>query len=258
MNELAIRKRALKGDKLIGVFLNTGSAILTELAGRSGLDWCLLDMEHGSGSWDMLTHQLIALEGTGAAPIVRLPSIQPDYFKRALDLGAHGLMLPNLNTAEQARAAVTYSRFPPHGTRGVSSMNRGARYGTKLDERLDTAHENTLIIAQIESPMAVDNVDEIAAIDGIDVLFVGPMDLSVCMGIRRQFDHPDFVAATRKVVEAARTHRKACGILGFSPADVAKSYDQGFTFVAAGTDAGMVAAGMKALVDANQEALKGA
>lgn len=256
MNDIAIRKRALRGDKLLGTFLNTGSALLAELAGRSGLDWCVLDMEHGSGSWDMLTNQLFALEGTGAAPIVRLPSVQLDYFKRALDLGAHGLMLPNVNTVEEAQAAVSYSRYPPHGTRGVALMNRSTQYGAKAEERLETAHENTLILAQIESPQAVENVDAIAAVDGVDVLFVGPMDLSVTMGIRGQFDHPDFVAATSKVIETARKHGKACGILGFSPPDIAKYYKQGYTVVAVGSDGGMVANGMKDLVKANREALK--
>ncbi len=256
MNELAIRKRALHGDKLLGTFLNTGSAILAEMAGRSGFDWALLDMEHGSGSWGMLTHQLMALEGSNTAPIVRIPSIQADYFKRALDLGAHGLMVPNVNTVEEARSAVSFSRYPPHGTRGVALMNRSAHYGTKFTERLESAHENTLIIAQIESPMAIENVDAIAAVDGIDVLFVGPMDLSFCMGIPRQFDHLEYLSATHKVVEAATRHGKASGILGFAPSDIPNSYTRGFSFLAVGSDGGMVASGMKELVSANQEAIQ--
>lgn len=254
MNELAIRKRAMRGDKLIGTFLNTGSTILAELAGRSGIDWALLDMEHGSGSWGMLTHQLMALEGSNTAPVVRLPSIQADYFKRALDLGAHGLMVPNVNTVEEARSVVSFSRYPPHGTRGAALMNRSAHYGAKFAERLESAHENTLIIAQIESPKAIENVDEIAAVDGIDVLFVGPMDLSICMGIPRQFDHPDYLAAILKVVEAAERHGKRSGILGFALPDIANSYAKGFSFLAVGSDGGMVASGMKDLVAANKEA----
>ncbi len=252
MNEVAIRKKALQGGKLLGSFLNSGSAILAELAGRSGLDWALLDMEHGSGSWGMLTHQLIALEGSNTAPVIRLPSNQADYFKRALDLGAHGLMVPDVNTADEARAAVSYSRYPPHGTRGVALMNRGA----KFNERLESSHENTLIIAQIESPAAIENVEEIAAVDGVDVLFVGPMDLSICMGIPRKFDHPDYIAATEKVVEAAKKYSKASGILGFTSPDIAKFYAKGFFFLAVGSDVGMVATGMKKLVTANQEAFQ--
>jgi len=256
MNELAIRKRALHGDKLFGTFLNTGSAVLAEMAGRYGFDWALLDMEHGSGSWGMLTHQLMALEGSKTAPIVRIPSIQADYFKRALDLGAHGLMVPNVNTVEEARSIVSFSRYPPHGTRGVALMNRSTQYGTKSTERLESAHENTLIIAQIESPTAIENVDAIAAVDGVDVLFVGPMDLSICMGIPRQFDNLEFLSATHKVVEAATRHGKASGILGFAPSDIPNSYTRGFSFLAVSSDGAMVASGMKELINANQETIE--
>lgn len=256
MNEIAIRKRALQGGKLLGSFLNSGSAILAELAGRSGLDWALLDMEHGSGYWGMLTHQLIALEDSNTAPVIRLPSNQADYLKRALDLGAHGLMVPHVNTADEARAAVSYSRYPTHGNRGFALMNRRALHGAKFKERLESSHENTLIIAQIDSTAAIENVEEIAAVDGVDVLFVGPMDLSICMGILRQFDHPDYIAATEKVVEAAKKHNKASGVLGFASQDITKFYAKGFHFLAVGFDGGMVAIGMKELVKANQKAVQ--
>ena len=103
MDSAQFRQKTLAGDKLIGTFLNTGSPTIAEMAGVAGLDWCLLDMEHGSGSWEMLAYQLMALSGTSTAPIVRLPSIESVYFKRALDLGAWGLMLPNVNTPEEAR-----------------------------------------------------------------------------------------------------------------------------------------------------------
>ena len=254
MNDIAIRKRALRGDRLMGTFLNTGSAILAEVAGRSGLDWCQLDMEHGSGSWEMLANQLMALEGTGAAPIVRLPGLDPASFKRALDLGAHGVMIPNVNTADEARKAVSFSRYPPHGVRGVASMNRSAHYGAKFLERLETGFENTFVVVQIESPAAVENVDEIAAVDGVDALFVGPLDLSVSMGMARQFTNPDFIAATQAVVDAANRHNKASGILAFSPSEIAATYARGFNLVAVGSDGGMVANGMAELVAENRKA----
>ncbi|MBT5168179.1 MAG: hypothetical protein HOL92_06845 [Opitutales bacterium] len=254
MNKLAIRKRALRGDRLVGTFLNTGSAILAEVAGRSGLDWCQIDMEHGSGSWEMLANQLMALEGTGAAPVVRLPGLDPVSFKRALDLGAHGIMIPNLNTAEQARKAVSYSRYPPHGVRGVASMNRSAHYGAKFAERMETGHENTFVVVQIESPTAVENANEIAAVDGVDALFVGPLDLSLNMGIPREFNHPDFIEASQKVVDAANSHNKASGILAFGASEITGTYARGFTLVAIGSDGGMVANGMAELVSENRKA----
>ncbi len=256
MNEIAIRKRALQGSKLPGSFLKSESAIPAELAGHSGLDWDLLDMEHGSGSWGMLTHLLIALEGSNTAPAIRLNSNQADYFKRALDLGTHGLMVPNVNTADEARAAASYSRYPPHGTRGVALMNRGAHYGVEFNERLESSHENSLIITQIESPAVIENVEVIAAVEGVDVLFVRPIDLSICMGLLRQFDHSDYIAATEKAVEAAKKHNKASGVLGFASPNLAKFCAKSFPFLAVGSDGGMVAIGMKELVKANQKAVQ--
>jgi 4-hydroxy-2-oxoheptanedioate aldolase len=253
MDSLEFRRRVLKGDKLIGAFLNTGSPTIAEIAGVCGLDWCLLDMEHGSGSWEMLAYQLMALHGSGAAPIVRLPSIDNVYFKRALDLGAWGLMLPNVNTAEEAENAVAFSRYPPRGTRGVSSVNRGARYGIQFDEQLENAHLSTLIIAQIESPLALENLEEIASVDGVDALFVGPADLSVTMGIPKQFEHPDFLEAIGATVRAASRSGKASGILGFTESDIQRYYTLGFSLVAVGSDAGMVAKGFNSLVATSRQ-----
>tara|TARA_Y100000814_G_scaffold93790_1_gene64574 strand:- start:1940 stop:2710 length:771 start_codon:yes stop_codon:yes gene_type:complete len=253
MDSLKFSQKTLASDKLIGTFLNTGSPALAEIAGVVGLDWCLLDMEHGSGSWDMLAYQLMALGGTSTAPIVRLPSVESVYFTRALDLGAWGLMLPNVNTSEEAQNAVDYSRYPPHGTRGVSSVNRGCQYGTRFEEQLETAHLSTLLIAQIESPLALRNLDEIAGTDGIDALFVGPGDLSVSMGIPKQFDHPDFLEAIDKTASVASDHGKASGILGFTESDMERYYEMGFNLVAVGSDGGMVANGFKSLVAASRE-----
>ena len=253
MDSLKFRQKALAGGKLIGTFLNTGSPTLAEIAGVAGLDWCLLDMEHGSGSWEMLAYQLMALSGTSTAPIVRLPSLDSVYFKRALDLGAWGLMLPNVNTPEEARNAVEYSRYPPHGTRGVSSVNRGVQYGTRFEEQLETAHLSTLLVAQVESPMALGNLEDIAGVDGIDALFVGPGDLSVSMGIPKQFDHPDFIEAIHKTITVASDRGIASGILGFTESDIQRYYEMGFNLVAVGSDGGMVAKGLKSLVAASRE-----
>lgn len=255
MNEIALRKRALAGAKLVGTFVNTESVISAEMAGRSGLDWCLFDMEHGISGWETLLHQLIAVEGSRTGPIVRLPGLDPVYFKKALDLGAHGVMLPSLNTAGEAKQAVSFSRYPPHGVRGVAGMNRSAHFGKKLGERLETAHENTLVCIQIETKEALANVDAIAAVDGVDVLFVGPMDLSVSLGIARQFEHPDYKAACVKVVEAARSHGKASGVLLLDGKELAGSFDEGFTFIGVGSDGGMVAAGMSAIMQEKRAAL---
>ena len=255
MNELALRKRALAGEKLVGTFVNTGSVMSAEMAGRVGLDWVLFDMEHGVGGWETLLHQLVAVEGSQTGPIVRLPGLDPVYFKKALDLGAHGVMLPSLNTAEEAAQAVSFSRYPPHGVRGVAGMNRCAHFGKKLVERLETAHENTLVAIQIETKEALENVDAIAAVDGVDVLFVGPMDLTVSLGIAGQLERPEYKAACAKVVDAANRHGKASGVLLFDGKGLTSSFDEGFTFVGIGSDGGMISAGMDAVLQNKKDAL---
>ena len=119
------------------------------------------------------------------APLVRVPGVDAVYLKKALDIGAHGVLIPSVNTPEEARQAVSFSRYPHYGVRGVSGMTRCAGFGKKLDERLELAHEITLLIAQIETKSGLKNVDSIAAVEGIDILFVGPMDLLVSLGIAR-------------------------------------------------------------------------
>ena len=244
MNEKSLRKRALAGESLLGIFLSTGSVVAAEIAGRSGLDWCLVDMEHGMGSWEMLLYQLMAVEGAGSSPIVRLPGLDPVYFKKALDMGAHGVMIPNVNTVEEAEKAVSFSRFPPFGSRGVASMNRDAQFGKVFDEKLKSGHEDTLVIVQIESLEGVENVDRIAAVEGIDVLFVGPLDLSVNLGKPKDFETEEFRTACQKIKDAARRHGKASGILILSVEEVRPTLAEGFSFVGVGTDGGFLARAM--------------
>jgi 2-keto-3-deoxy-L-rhamnonate aldolase RhmA len=149
-------------------------------------------------------------------------------------------MVPYVNTAAEARAAVAAMRYPPHGIRGVAKFNRGAGFGADFEEYYLHGHERLLGVMQIETPEAVANIDEIAAVDGVDVLFVGPTDLSYNMGIRDQLESPQFTAAAKKVADAAKKHGKAAGVLVHIPALVPKMRELGYTFVALGSDGGGV------------------
>ena len=231
----------------MGTFINTGSPISAELAAQAGLDWLMLDLEHGMGSWEGLLQQLIAVSGHPIAPVVRLPFLRPEYFKRAFDMGAMGVMVPYVESAEQAADAVRFTRYPPRGIRGVAKFNRGAEFGGRFTEWLERSHEATLVIVQIESRKALDNLDAIAATEGVDVLFIGPLDLSVSLGIPQQFDHPDFRAAKAAVAAAARKHGKAAGILGFDPEQIGDLLAEGFSFLSVGSDGGYLAAAFQNL-----------
>jgi 2-keto-3-deoxy-L-rhamnonate aldolase RhmA len=156
--------------------------------------------------------------------------------------------VPWVSTAAEARAAVSAMRYPPHGIRGVAKFNRGAGFGADFEEYYLHAHERLLTVIQIESVDAINNIDEIAAVDGADVLFVGPTDLSYNMGIRDQLESPRFIEALQKVSAAAKKHGKAAGILVHIPALVAKCRDLGYSFVALGSDGGAVRAGLVSIV----------
>jgi 4-hydroxy-2-oxoheptanedioate aldolase len=240
------RARVLAREWVVGTFINLGSSVTAEMAGDAGYDWVLLDHEHGPGGEDTLLAQLQAVGGTPAVPIVRIAANETPRFKRALDMGAHGIMAPWVSTAAEAQAAVLAMRYPPLGLRGVAKIQRSAGFGGGFEDYYLNAHKWLLTVTQIETPEAVANSEEIAAIDGVDVLFVGPTDLSYNMGIRDQLDHPRFIEALVKVSEAAKKHGKAAGILVHNAALVAKCRDLGYTFVALGSDGGSVRAGLVA------------
>lgn len=239
------RSRVLAQEWVVGTFLNLGSPVTAELAGQTGFDWVLIDQEHGPGGEETMLHQLQAVTATPAAAIVRIAANETPRFKRALDLGAQGIMVPYVSTVAEAEATVGAMRYPPRGQRGVAKVVRGAGFGADFEEYYQQAHEWLLNIAQIETAAAVANIDGIAAVDGVDVLFVGPTDLTYNLGIRDQFDHPDFLSAIQRIVAAARKHGKAAGILVHHPALVAKCREWGFTFVALGSDGGFARAGLQ-------------
>jgi 4-hydroxy-2-oxoheptanedioate aldolase len=239
------RRRALAREWLTGTFINLGSPVTAELAGQAGFDWLLIDHEHGPGGEETLLHQLQAVAGTPAVPLVRIAANETPRFKRVLDAGAHGVMVPYLNTVAEAQAAVASVRYPPRGIRGVAKFHRGAGFGQQFEEYYLHAHEWLMLIAQVETPEAVNNSEAMAAVDGVDVLFVGPTDLSYNLGIRDQLDHPTFVEALRRVAAAARGAGKAAGILVHNPALVEKCRELGYTFVALGSDGGAVNAGLR-------------
>ena len=177
------KPRVQSGAQTKGVFIQMGSAATAELAARAGFDYVVLDQEHGLGGEDVLLSQLVALSGTPCFPIVRVAWHEAARFKRALDLGACGVMVPYVDTAEQAAAAAAAMRYPPHGgVRGVAKTTRATNFGAAFDEYWTHAVERLLLVVQIETCAGVDAAEAIARVDGVDVLFVGPTDLSVAIG----------------------------------------------------------------------------
>jgi 2-dehydro-3-deoxyglucarate aldolase/4-hydroxy-2-oxoheptanedioate aldolase len=257
MDEVAprgFRERVLAGEPLLGTFLNLGSAVAAEICGRAGLDWLLLDLEHGSGSSADLMHQLHAIGGTGAAPIVRVEGPTRTHAARALDPGAAGVMFPRIESAADARDAVSFMRYPPDGVRGVAIQNRAADYGRLPMTALVDLDDTLTGVIQVETLGALRELDAIAAVDGVDVLFVGPGDLSYALGVPGDLAAAVFQEAIADVLAACQRHGIAAGILVRTPDDAMRYFRLGYSFLAVGSDSALVAAGADAIVSSVREA----
>ncbi len=251
MTGKSLRERAMNGDQVLGAmvfeFFSPGIAQVLKLA---GCEYVLYDMEHAGMGMETLKTQVAACRGTGIAPMVRVPRGEYHFLARALDVGAQGVMIPMVESVEQARAIAEATRYPPVGRRGAAFGFPHDDYepGAPAD-KIKAANARNLVIAQIETERGLDAVEEIAAVDGIDVLWVGHFDLTNFLGIPGQFDNPTYLNAIKRVVKAGRANKKG---LGFMPTDAtwAKQYKKhGFNMMAAGTDHGLLMAGVKSVLD---------
>lgn len=225
---------------------------LPAIAAAAGAEFILLDMEHTGTSFETMRMLCAACRGLSIAPVIRVPTTEYSLIARALDIGAHGVMVPMVNTEEQARLIASCAHYPPAG-------HRGAAFGIAHDdylpgspvEKIAQAAARTLIIAQIESPQGVENAEAIAAVPGIDVLWVGHFDLSNFMGIPGQFDHPDFEAALSHVGRSARANGKAAGLMAGDLGWSKRVRELGYSVIAQGVDGAhyqnSVAAALKTL-----------
>lgn len=248
-----IDRDRLNTDMLAGTFLNLGSASAVEIAAETGFDWLLIDLEHGSGTVADLRALLLATRGTKAAPIVRLASADPDAVKFVMDSGAAGIMFPYVPNSDEAARCVQMMKYPPMGTRGVAQVIRATHYGRNWQSYLAEANDQSLVVVQIETPEAAGQAEAMAAVPGVDVLFVGPMDLSVNLGHPGDFSPAPFIQHLKNVVAACERHGKTAGIL--SRPELVESHRQlGFRFIALGSDSGAVVAGMQNSFNAMKKA----
>ncbi|SBW08656.1 5-keto-4-deoxy-D-glucarate aldolase [uncultured delta proteobacterium] len=245
-----IRERALKGEFLAGAWLNLASSLTSEMAGLVGYDWLLIDQEHAPGDNMTLLHQLQGAARFPVASIVRVPWVDRILFKKILDLGAAGIMTPYVQTPEEAREVVKFAKYMPMGERGIAGSPRCMDYSANFPRYFENANKDLILVAQIETGLALDNAEAIAAVDGIDVLFVGPLDLSISTNLRAMFDDPKYVDNLRRVAAAAKKHGKACGILLPNVKWIPLLKELGFTFIACGSDGGFVLNGMKSTLEA--------
>src|SRR6266566_4147340 len=234
-------KQAIRdGRPQIGIWSSLCSNLSAEVIAGAGFDWILLDTEHAPNELPMVFSQLQALAGGTAAPVVRPAWNDLVLIKRLLDVGAQNLLVPYVQTVEEARAAVAAVRYPPQGIRGVAVLHRANRFG-RVKDYFNRSNEEIGLLLQVETRAALQNLEAIAAVEGVDGLFIGPSDLAAALGHLGDNGHPDVRAEIEETVQRIRKTGKAAGILAPLEADARHWLAQGCTVVAVGSDLGLLA-----------------
>jgi 2-dehydro-3-deoxyglucarate aldolase len=242
------RQDLIARKQLIGCWASLGSPVTTEVLGVAGFDWILLDAEHAPNDVLTLVPQLMALKDSVSAPVVRPPWNDTVVIKRLLDAGFHNFLVPFVENAEEARRAVAATRYPPAGVRGVSVSQRSNRYGS-VPDYFSLVNDNIAVMVQIESRAGVAAAAGIAAVDGVDGLFIGPSDLAAAYGYLGAAGHPEVQQAMVQVFAAAKAAGKPVGILAPVEADARRYMEMGATLVAVGSDLGVLRMATQALKD---------
>jgi 4-hydroxy-2-oxoheptanedioate aldolase len=240
-------KRALRaGRAQIGMWSSLANPITTEVIAGAGFDWILIDTEHSPNELRTVLSQLHSMQGGTASAVVRPAWNDPVLFKRLLDLGVQSFVVPWVQTADEARRAVEATRYPPHGIRGVAATTRANQYG-RIKDYTARVHDELCVIVQLETSTALNNLEAIAAVEGIDGLFIGPSDLAANLGHLGNNPHPEVRTAIEDAIGRIRRTGKFGGILAPIEADARHWLDRGFLFVAVGSDVALLARQSEAL-----------
>ncbi|NSW53260.1 MAG: 2,4-dihydroxyhept-2-ene-1,7-dioic acid aldolase [Anaerolineae bacterium] len=232
-----VRAKLAAGAVSLGTWNSIGHTIVVEILGRAGFEWVVMDLEHGVMDFPQLVAHCQVLEGLGVVPMCRLPAIRPEYFKWALDAGVGGVIVPWVRSAADARAAVQYAKYPPQGMRGTA-LTRAQGFGETFDDYVGTANAETMVILMIEHIDAVQAIDAILEVPGVDAVFIGPYDLSASMGCMGDLHHPALEAAVQAVLRAAQAKGIAAGLHVVKPApgEWQQRAAEGFQLIALGMD----------------------
>jgi 4-hydroxy-2-oxoheptanedioate aldolase len=240
-------KRALQAGKAqIGLWSSLSSSYTVEVIAGAGFDWILLDMEHSPNDLESALAQLQAAAPYPSHPVVRVPWNDMVSIKRLLDIGAQSLLVPYVSTADEARAAVSYTRYPPAGVRGVAGTTRATRFG-RVKDYARRAQEELCLLVQVETQQALDNIEAICAVEGVDGVFIGPADLHASLGYTGEIANPKVKPLIDSAIKRIRKAGKAPGILTPNEADARHWLQCGGLFVAVGADVGILARGAEAL-----------
>lgn len=243
---VAFRDRFLSGETLFATMLTLPSGAVAEILGDIGFDWIFVDAEHGPIEAAEL-QLILQTIGRRVPCLVRVPTTDSVAIQRALDLGAAGIIVPQVNSAEQAARVVDFSRYPPAGSRGVG-ISRAQGYGLDFSPYVADANQRSVVVVQAENIRAVECIEQIAAVPGIDGVLIGPYDLSASMGLMGQIDHPKVLAAIDHVTKVCLGAGLKLGIFGVTSGAVRPYIAKGYTFLVAGVDTIMLGLGARAML----------
>ncbi len=242
-------KRELRSGKVtLGTWVTIAHPDVPDLLEALGFDWLVFDTEHAPISAESLAGMLQAVDGEKVCPIVRVGAIDQYLVKSALDMGAHGIVCPLVNSEREAKAAVSFVKYPPSGVRGVGPR-KAAEYGLGFADYIRTANEATLLVAQIETQEALDKVDSILAVPDVDVAFVGPSDLTMSLGLLDDRSNPKVLNAMKAVVRSCESRHKVPGVLAASTEEAKRAASFGFRFIGLGSDTRFMIGGARQFID---------
>lgn len=235
MRKNTVKAKVKRGEPSVGTWVSSGSPLITEALAHTDFDWLTIDLEHNAIDLQDCVNCLYAMSYTDKVPFVRVPWNDPQIIKRVLDIGALGVVIPDVKNPEEAEQAVKASRYAPDGFRGIGSTRGQLYYGADYYQK---ANEEVCVVLMIEDVEAVEKIDDIMQVPGVDVCFIGPNDLASSLGVPLGLDnpHPDHKAAVRKVLEAGKRHGVPVGIHCASPQELARRIDEGFTWLPIGSD----------------------
>ena len=252
MSQNKMLRKLRAGQASLGCFLNLESASVAEMLGEAGFDWLMVQAEHNAMDMAQIQELLRAIGNTEAVPLVRIPSLDPVFIQRALDVGAQGVMVPLIRTAEEARRVVEATRYPPRGKRSWGGM-RNTRYTFAGKEYFKQSDENIAVILIIETAEALENIDAIAAEPGVDALMLGPADLALSLGLDPfAQSSPELAAACDRVLEAGKEHQVAVGIVYGAAEKMQERAEQGYQLLAI-SDVNLLASKVREFLAALQD-----
>lgn len=236
--EKAFRKRLINKESLPGTLLSLPNPEIAELLSKSGFDWLFIDLEHSTIDVQSAQHMIQAAQ-SNAHCILRVPGNEEIWIKRCLDTGAEGIIVPQVNTREEAEQAVRFTKYPPQGKRSVG-ISKAHNYGITFNQYIQNANDDIALIVQCETQEAIKNLPEILEVKGIDCVFIGPYDLSASMGKTGEVQSPEVVDAIRSIQEQCSKKNMPLGIFGGTPEAVKKYKDEGYNLIAVGIDVLMI------------------